>query len=73
MILKELRETAGYTQEDMAEKLDVVVSHYNMMENGKRKISLDFAKKIADIFGKSIDEIFFADNFHNMTNKEQAS
>lgn len=70
MVLKTLREEAGLTQEQMAEKLDIVVSHYNMMENGKRRVSLSHAKRIAEIFNKTIEEIFFTHEFHEMRNNE---
>lgn len=47
------------TQEEVAKKLDVLTSTYNMLENNKRKISLEIAKKLEGIFNATIDEIFF--------------
>lgn len=64
--LKRLREIANLTQEDMAAKLEMSVSGYNLIENGKRRMQLDVAKKISDIFGLTIEEIFFDDNFCDM-------
>lgn len=71
--LKELREEKGLTQERMAVMLGVSIGHYNMMENGKRNVSLGFAKMLSSIFGRSIEEIFFDDNIHIERNDEQAA
>jgi DNA-binding XRE family transcriptional regulator len=58
--LKKIREQEGYTQEDMAILLGYKhKSGYNQLETGKRKIDLNQAKKIADFFNKTIEEIFF--------------
>ena len=58
--MKELRLKFGYTQVQMAKKLNITVSMYNMIENGKRGISLQLAKSVSDIFHTSIEEIFFS-------------
>lgn len=58
-LIKKYREEAGFTQQQMADKLKVTVSSYNMMENNKRGISLIMAKKISYILNASIDDIFF--------------
>lgn len=58
--LKKLREEKGLTQEQMAEKLGYKhKSGYNKIEVGQRKISIEQAKIISDLLGKSIEEIFF--------------
>ncbi|KXS45557.1 MAG: hypothetical protein AWU54_293 [Candidatus Frackibacter sp. T328-2] len=57
--LKAMRINAGLTQEDMAELLDTSKSNYNKKENGNSTFKLAEAKKIADLFGKSIEDIFF--------------
>lgn len=57
--MKYFRNKVGLTQEDVAKKLEVVVSAYNQLENSRRNISLLKAKQLEDIFGASIDEIFF--------------
>lgn len=57
--LKELREKKGFTQETVAQKIGVVQSYYNMIENGTRKKSLNMnmAQKFAEIFGVSLEFI----------------
>lgn len=62
--LKELRTQRNFKQTDLAEKIGVtrqVVSYYEL---GTVKPSLDKAKKLADIFGCSIEDIFFANKGH---------
>ena len=58
--MKRYRNKQGFTQIYVANELNMSVSAYNMIENGKRGISLLLAKKISDFFGVSIDELFFA-------------
>lgn len=58
-LIKIYREKSGFTQQQMAEKLNIAVSTYNMIENGKRGISLYKAKKISILLDVSIDELFF--------------
>lgn len=57
--LKSLRLLNGYTCQQMAEKMGVNKSTYHKKENGKMAISLMDARKISNIFGRSIDDIFF--------------
>lgn len=61
--LKEIREKAGLTQLDMAQKLGISESYYCQLENGKRKMSLDNALKISAILRKTPNEIFLPSNF----------
>lgn len=65
MVVKSYREKYGLTQQNMAEKLGITVSAYNMIENGKRGISLSTAKRISLILNQSIDELFFNDSVHD--------
>lgn len=58
--VKELREEMGLKQEIIAELLDISPANYCKKENGTIKYSLLEAKKIADYFNKTIEEIFFA-------------
>ena len=57
--LIELRESNGFTQEDMATKLSISRSFYGHIETGNRNPSYGLAKKIAGIFGKNAEDIFF--------------
>lgn len=59
--LKEWREEKGLTQADMAKKLGYSdKSGYNHLENGNVRVTLEQARRIAEIFEIEIDLIFFA-------------
>lgn len=58
-LLKTKREEKNMTQEEVADDLKIGRSHYSSIEGNKKKPSLDLAKKIADYFSVSIDELFF--------------
>lgn len=62
--LKQLR--GNKSQKEIADKIGITTSHYGFIENGDRQPSLKVAKKIADVFGKKIEEIFF-DSVNNIT------
>ena len=57
--LKELRQEKGLTIKEVAVKLDISESYYCLIEAGERlpKMTIAFARKIAAIFGVSIDFI----------------
>ena len=59
--LRAYRVKNNLTQKDMAEKLNISVVAYCSKEKNKRSFTLDEAKKIADIFNSSIDNVFYAD------------
>lgn len=64
--LKELRESRGITQTFIAKKLGFeYVSSYNKIELGKRKLNVFEAKKIAEIFGVKIEDLFFENDLAN--------
>lgn len=58
--LKRLRKVKALTQEEIAKKLNVAPSTYSLYESGVRGISLDKAFILAQIFGLTIEELFFA-------------
>lgn len=62
-ILSELRQENGMTQNEIAQKLRIATSTYNMYENGIRNIPCDKAKLIADLLGVRVEEIFLATKF----------
>ncbi|WP_017752478.1 helix-turn-helix transcriptional regulator [Clostridium tyrobutyricum] len=68
--MKFYRQKNNLTQEQIAKKLGISVSAYNMIENGNRGISLLRAKQLEKILNVSIDEIFFDNKFHNKQNKK---
>jgi putative transcriptional regulator len=49
----------GITNQKLAKILGVTNDTVGFKINGKSQFTLEQAKKIADYFGKSIDEIFF--------------
>lgn len=57
--LKKLRQDKSKTQLEIAKKLDISESYYNLIENGERQkqLSMELAQRIADVFGISLDYI----------------
>jgi putative transcriptional regulator len=56
--LKVLRAERGWSQADLAEKLDVSRQSVNAIETGKYDPSLPLAFRIARLFGKMIEQVF---------------
>lgn len=56
--LKELRGVRGWTQADLADRLEVSRQTVNALETGKYDPSLPLAFRIAAVFGTSIERIF---------------
>jgi putative transcriptional regulator len=56
--LRELRAERGWSQADLAEKLDVSRQTVNAIETEKYDPSLPLAFKIAEIFNMKIEDIF---------------
>jgi putative transcriptional regulator len=46
------------TQQELAERVGVSRQTINAIERGKHQPSLELAFKLADVFGKTIDEVF---------------
>ena len=59
--LKVLRAERGWSQQDLAERLDVSRQSVNAIETGKYDPSLPLAFRIADLFGLAIEAIFLRD------------
>lgn len=59
--LRKLREALGYTQEEMAELLEVSVTLYKKMENGNYNISVRTMRRLKKVTGVSIDHLMFGD------------
>lgn len=60
--LRELRKKKRYTTQDMADKLGISKPFYSQIENQMRRLSYDMAVKIAAVFGKKPDQIFFEEH-----------
>ncbi|HEX2082957.1 MAG TPA: helix-turn-helix transcriptional regulator [Xanthomonadaceae bacterium] len=56
--LRELREARGWSQGQLAERLEVSRQTVNALETGKYDPSLPLAFRIARLFGHAIEEIF---------------
>ena len=57
-ILPQLREAHGWTQAQLAEKLDVSRQTVNAIETERYEPSLSLAFVIAKLFGRRIEDIF---------------
>jgi len=60
--VKQARQYAGFTQMEMAQKLGVSRDTYRKIELSPESASVALAKKISEIVGIPIDQIFFAQN-----------
>lgn len=59
--LQEFRQSKKLTQEQMANQLNITVSHYKALEYGQRNPSFELMKKIKEVFPKAnIDKIFLS-------------
>lgn len=57
MILKELRESRGLQQKDIAKFLGISESSICLYEKGKREPPIEVLIKLADFFGCTLDEL----------------
>ncbi len=57
--LQLIRNNKNISYKNMAEMLGVSKTYYWQIENGKRRITYEFAKKIASIFNLKPDDIFY--------------
>lgn len=68
--LKEMRMSARFTYQQVAEKVGISKEYYWMLENGKRRLTYELAVKIANVFKSSPDYIFLDSE---LTRSEQKS
>lgn len=57
--LKTFRKNKNLTQSAVADMLEITYSTYSLKENGKQDFTLPEAKQLADLFGLTVDEVFF--------------
>lgn len=57
--LKKLRESKGYTQQQMADLIHTHRSGYSKMENNQQDISVDALISIAKNFGITVDDVIY--------------
>lgn len=60
--LRELRDARGWSQGELAERLDVSRQTVNALETGKYDPSLPLAFRIARLFERCIEDIFLPDD-----------
>ena len=60
--LRELREINGWSQGELAERLDVSRQTVNALETGKYDPSLPLAFRIARLFGQPIESLFIPED-----------
>lgn len=59
--LRELRKKHGFTQEDMAKKLNVSPQLFSFIERGEVRLTYNMAVNIANLFSVTPDQIFLSD------------
>ena len=57
--VRELRTAQGWTQADLATRLAVSRNSVNAIETGRYEPSLTLAMRIARVFRKPVEQIFF--------------
>ena len=55
--IKELREKRGFSQQEVADRLEIARTSYLSVEQGKRELTLSEAHKLADMFGIEIEDL----------------
>lgn len=60
--LRTLREHLGWSQAELAQRLDVSRQTVNALETGKYDPSLSLAFRIARLFGCRIEDVFLPDD-----------
>ncbi|HRR49955.1 MAG TPA: helix-turn-helix transcriptional regulator [Bacteroidales bacterium] len=70
--IRELRESLGYTQEDMANYLKMSLNSYRQLESGKTSIINKRVFSIAQLFNMSLSELIFGTNKETSTDEKIA-
>lgn len=61
--LELLRKSKNISQVEMAQRLNIPVSTYNVYENGNRKVPKEIARNIAKILNVEVKDIFLPATF----------
>jgi transcriptional regulator with XRE-family HTH domain len=72
--IKKLRELKNYTQQYMADQLELSISGYGKIERDETDISISRLEKIADVLGVDVHTILNFDEKHifNFNNSREA-
>lgn len=55
--VKTLRKTSGFSQQELADKLHIHVTHLSKMENGHLSPSIDIVQRLMKVFAVSADQL----------------
>lgn len=61
LIIKGLRDKYGYTQDKVADFLEIKREMISFYETGEREAPIEVLEKLSDLFGVNLD-VFFVDN-----------
>ena len=64
--LEQLRRLMGLTQAEVAARVGISRSAYTMIESGARNPRMLVQKRLADLFGVTVDELFFGPDSHDV-------
>lgn len=67
--LREMRIKNKYTTQAMADKIGISKSFYSQIETGSRRLTYSMAIRIADVFKRKPDTIFYEDELENNNNE----
>ena len=68
--LRSIRNKYGYTQNDMAESLDVSYFHYSQNDHGTHRMSLELMLKIVTKYGVDPNTLFGIESREKHENKD---
>lgn len=68
--IKKLRQENAYTQEQLAEKLDISTEHLSRIETGSYRPSLSLIENICEILKTSEATLMFGSDYENQINKK---
>ena len=63
--IRQARTEKGYSQEQLAEMIDITVTHLKHLESEHRKPSVEVLFKLIDVLDMSIDHLFSKDKTHS--------
>lgn len=69
--LQNIRRSKNISVGEMVRQLKISKSYYYKIERGVRNPTLALAKKIAEILGESVDNIFFTNDLDDTSMSEQ--
>lgn len=65
--LRAARKDLGLSVKQVAQRVDLSASFYYKIEQGERNPGIEDAKRIADLLGRTVDELFFAPRLDDLS------